>query len=57
MGDRSSPRVIEVERVGGNVLIMFDDGRCAIFSAALLDSVFSQAEKVPERENKREISD
>jgi hypothetical protein len=42
-----TPRITHAERMNGGVIIMFDDGKCAIYSASLIDATFSQAEEVP----------
>jgi hypothetical protein len=44
------PRVIEAQRLSGGVIITFDDGKCAVFSAALLHATFSQAKEIKESE-------
>jgi hypothetical protein len=36
-------RIVTAERCGGGVLIEFDNGDSAIYSAPLLASIFSQA--------------
>jgi hypothetical protein len=40
------PHVISAERLNGGVIITFEDGRSAIYSSSLLDSIFAQAEDV-----------
>jgi hypothetical protein len=42
------PRVTYAERLNGGVIITFDDGKCALYSAALLHETFTQAENVPD---------
>lgn len=42
------PRIIYAERLGGGVIITFDDGKCAVYSALLLLNTFSQAAEVNE---------
>lgn len=39
-------RVISAERLQGSVLIMFDDGKYAVYSASLLYAHLGQAEQV-----------
>ena len=39
-------RVISAERLQGSVLIMFDDGQSAVYSASLLYAHLGQAEQV-----------
>jgi hypothetical protein len=36
-------RVVDAERVGGDVVVEFDSGECALYSAALLHSVLTRA--------------
>jgi hypothetical protein len=45
------PRVAETQRMDGGVIITFDDGKCAIYSAALLRATFSQAKEVKESDS------
>jgi hypothetical protein len=42
------PTIVETERLHDGALILFSDGRGAIYSAALLLSIFDQAENVTE---------
>ena len=44
------PRVIDAERLGGGIIITFEDGKTAIYSASLLDSIFSQAQEISRAE-------
>jgi hypothetical protein len=44
------PRVVYVERLGGGVVIGFEDGRTALYSAAFLHSVFEGAQELSEPE-------
>jgi len=46
MTTESSIRIVEAERLDGGVLITFEDGKCARYSASLLHAMFSQAEEV-----------
>ena len=39
-------RIISAERLQGSVLIMFDDGKYAVYSASLLYAQLNQAEQV-----------
>jgi hypothetical protein len=40
------PRIVYAERLGGGVIIAFEDGKSAVYSASLLESIFSQAEEL-----------
>ena len=52
------PRVVEASRMRGDVVISFADGRSAVYSAALLSAIFSQADELIEGLNDQdEISD
>jgi hypothetical protein len=42
------PKVLEVESIGGDVLVTFDNGKSAIYPAAHLWSTFSQLEPLEE---------
>jgi hypothetical protein len=42
-----TPRVVEYDKVGNALILVFDDGRCGIYSFVLLDALFPQAQKVP----------
>jgi hypothetical protein len=46
IGTNSNPRVISADRIDGGLIITFDDGRCAVYSASLLFDTFAQAEEV-----------
>jgi hypothetical protein len=43
MNTPAVPRLLEAEILGGGVIITFDDGKCAIYSASLLYATFDQA--------------
>jgi hypothetical protein len=50
MENRSSDRrVVDAERLGGGVIITFDDGKCAVYSAPLLYSILSNANLLEEQ--------
>lgn len=51
MGKDVKPQVRSAERFAGDVIITFNDGQCAIYSAQLLFSIFDQAKRVPEPED------
>jgi hypothetical protein len=40
------PEVIEAVRLSGDLVITFDDGKCAVYSAVLLYCIFDQAVEV-----------
>jgi hypothetical protein len=40
-------RVVRVEKLGGGILIQFDTGEAALYSAALLHSMLNQAFVLP----------
>ena len=43
--------IVAAERLSKNgVIITFEDGKCAVYSASLLHAMFSQAEEVVELE-------
>ncbi len=42
------PRVTYAERLNGGVIITFEDGKCALYSAALLSKTFTQDETMPD---------
>ena len=56
--DTSIPRILYADRLNGGVIITFDDGKCAVYSAALLHATLPQAEQVfepdPEEEEEEE---
>jgi hypothetical protein len=56
MRSEPKPRVIAADRLRMGVMITFDDGKCAFYSAELLDTIFSQAEEVPKAEDEGENS-
>jgi hypothetical protein len=43
-------QIIAAERLGDGILIEFSDRRCALYSASLLYSVFSQAAEIANTE-------
>ena len=45
---QSEVRVRSAERVSRGLIITFDDGKCALYSAALLRDAFPQAEELTE---------
>jgi hypothetical protein len=46
MKNEPSPRIAFVDRLEDGVVITFDDGRCAIYSSALLHRSLAQAKEV-----------
>jgi hypothetical protein len=46
-----TPRVTSVASVEDGVIIMFEDGKTALYSASLLRSIFTQAEELFETEH------
>jgi hypothetical protein len=48
MEDKAIPRIIEAVRLKNGVLITFEDGKCAVYPAALLYAMFSNADELIE---------
>jgi hypothetical protein len=46
--DQTKIRIRSAERVSGGLIITFDDGKSALYSASLLRDAFSQAEQLKE---------
>jgi len=46
MENRPETSVVEVDRLEGGVIVTFDDGKSAFYSAALLRDVLPQAKEV-----------
>jgi hypothetical protein len=47
----AGPRLLSAERLDNAVVITFDDGKCSLYSAALLYSILPQAKEIePEDE-------
>lgn len=46
MDIKSDPRIVSSDRLDNAIVVSFADGRTALYSAALLDSIFPQAEDV-----------
>jgi len=44
-------RITYVDRLNGGVVIAFEDGRCALFSTALLYKTLAQAEELTDLPN------
>jgi hypothetical protein len=51
MENDSARRITEIERAGSGVLISFDDGKSAVYSAALLYAALPQAQAMLEYED------
>jgi hypothetical protein len=47
----TQPRVAGVEWLQDSVIISFDDGRTAIYSAGLLSAMYAQAESLEDMEH------
>ncbi len=50
METRPEPRMTYVDRLRGGVVIGFDDGKTALYSAALLYSILASAQEMLEPE-------
>jgi hypothetical protein len=48
MEPRSELRIVEAERLKEGLLVTFDDGRCGLYPASLLETHLSQVGVVPE---------
>jgi uncharacterized protein (UPF0179 family) len=48
MEEPNIPRVVEAQRLNNGVVITFEDSKCAEYSAALLYSMFPQADELIE---------
>ena len=46
METRKTSRIVFVERLRSSVLITFEDGRCALYSAALLYAAMGEAREI-----------
>ncbi len=44
----ATPRIINAERLDGGVIITFNDGKCAVYSASLLHAKLTEATEVDE---------
>jgi len=53
MKTATQPHVVEIERLGGGVLIAFSNGEAAHYPAELLHSMIDQASKLPTAPNSR----
>ena len=49
--DTTLPHIVYVERLNGSVVIGFDDGKTALFSAALLHNILPQAKDITDLED------
>jgi hypothetical protein len=45
MNTRLTPQIVDVARFRDGVLVTFEDGRCALYSATLLAALYPQAEE------------
>jgi hypothetical protein len=48
MDIRLTPEIADVEQFHDSVLVTFQDGRCALYSATLLDTLYPQAVETSE---------
>ena len=46
----ATPKIISAERLDGGVVIAFDDGKTAVYSAFLLYAHFAEARELPYEE-------
>lgn len=46
MDIQTAPRILSAEKLANAVMVTFDDGICAVFSAALLYDSLTQADSV-----------
>ena len=53
----SAPQVVSAEKLDGGVVISFEDGRSAVYSAELLSEIFRQAREIPEEDEHEDESD
>ena len=53
MENQRKPHVLSADRLDDSIIITFDDGRCAMYSSALLYATLQQAEELydPEAED------
>jgi len=51
MKTHTTPRIISAERLSDGVVVAFDDGKCALFSASLLHATIPQAEDLTDLPN------
>ena len=54
MGTASECVVVYAERVGGNVIIEFNDGKCALYSASFLHSMLTQVTEMDASDSEEE---
>jgi hypothetical protein len=47
MDIRPEPRIVSCDRVDSGVVVSFDDGKTALYSAVLLHATLSQARAMP----------
>ncbi|MGI4831358.1 MAG: hypothetical protein ACRYFU_24735 [Janthinobacterium lividum] len=52
MDVRTEPRILAALKMGNGVLIEFDDGQCAMFSAFLLHETLPLADQVMHEEDR-----
>jgi hypothetical protein len=48
---REQPHVTQADRHKGGIIVTFEDGKAAFYPAALLHSIFAQAEEFPEADD------
>ena len=52
--DKATPRIIEALRMRDGVIITFVDGKCALYTAALLYAMFPSADELVQDTNDRD---
>jgi hypothetical protein len=50
MNPHSDPRILSTEKYENAVLVTFEDGQCALYSASLLHATLPQAEQLADEE-------
>jgi hypothetical protein len=56
MDIQPTPRVLSAERLERGVIIDFEDGKSAVYSASLLYSVLPRAERLPDNTPRNDFS-
>ena len=46
MTHHPDPRIVYAKRLDGDLLVEFEDGKCALYSAALLHELYPKADKL-----------
>ncbi|MGI4981448.1 MAG: hypothetical protein ACRYHB_13780 [Janthinobacterium lividum] len=54
MTDQTTPHLTSADRLDGNLIITFDDGKCGLYSSDLLYATLAQAKQLHEQDDQEQ---